>query len=120
MKVEEISTDKIKENPWNPNEMGERLYKALVRDVKENGFVQPILVRKQGKAYEVVDGALRTFPDPCARVRCMRIVGCFQLPQFQLHFLDLEGEHTRPHADNFMSGDLSRSYLRNCSEGVDT
>ena len=56
----EIPLSRIKPNPyqprtvWNPEELEE-----LTRSVRENGVIQPIIVRKSGDTYEIVAGERR-------------------------------------------------------------
>ena len=50
----EISS--LKANPWNPNEMGEKTQAFLVREIKRMGFLQPILINKDGM---IIDGEHR-------------------------------------------------------------
>ena len=59
MVLQKISVEKIRENGWNPNRMDKEKFRALVEAIKRYGFVQPLLVRRRGDFYEVVDGAHR-------------------------------------------------------------
>lgn len=61
-KIEYLPTTEIQENTYNPNVVADHVMKALIANVKRNGFTQPILVRPNtgdGRAYEVVDGEHR-------------------------------------------------------------
>lgn len=51
--------DLIDPNPENPNELPEHLYEALVADIRERGFIQPLLLRREGKRYKLIDGEHR-------------------------------------------------------------
>ncbi|MED1792899.1 DNA methyltransferase [Brevibacillus nitrificans] len=45
MRIENKPIDEIFASSWNPNEMDDRVFEALVRSVKTHGVLQPILVR---------------------------------------------------------------------------
>ena len=59
MKIETIPLTAIRENGYNPNHMAPELFESLVNSIRDHGFVQPIVVRKAGDGYEIVDGAHR-------------------------------------------------------------
>lgn len=60
VQVKDIPLDKITTlNSPNPNSMSEDRYKALLRSIGEYGFLQPILVKKEGSSYVLIDGAHR-------------------------------------------------------------
>lgn len=62
MKIKTIPINQIKENNWNPNELDESAFMALVQNIKNSkvGYTQPIEVREIDRdVYEVVDGAHR-------------------------------------------------------------
>lgn len=60
MRIEELDLSELKENDWNPNRMDERTFNALVNAITEDGFLQPLLVRRLSDGgYEVIDGAHR-------------------------------------------------------------
>jgi ParB/RepB/Spo0J family partition protein len=65
MEIVEVSVDKIKANPWNPNEMDAAHFNKLVDDVQDD-FSQPVLLRPHPKphlrkrgVYEIIDGEKR-------------------------------------------------------------
>ena len=46
-------------NDWNPNKQNERAFEAEIESITDNGFVQPITVRKhptQKSKYQIIDG----------------------------------------------------------------
>lgn len=46
-------------NDWNPNKQNERAFEAEVESITDNGFVQPVTVRKhptQKNKYQIIDG----------------------------------------------------------------
>ena len=53
MKVKEIRIDELKPNDYNPNVMSDDDYGTLVRNIKEYGMLQPLLVRKDNV---IIDG----------------------------------------------------------------
>jgi ParB family chromosome partitioning protein len=59
VEVVEIPTDRIEPDSVNPNEMADSLLEALTEDIREKGFVQPVLVRPSGDTYLIVDGEHR-------------------------------------------------------------
>lgn len=59
IEVVEIPTARIEPDPANPNAMGEGILEALSKEVREHGFVQPVVVRPSGDAFVIVDGEHR-------------------------------------------------------------
>jgi len=59
--LQTIPLAKIQTNDYNPNEMRGQLFQTLVKTMKENGYVLPILVRKlpNSEMFEIVDGEHR-------------------------------------------------------------
>lgn len=58
--ITDIPTNQIFPNDYNPNVMDSETKWFLTRDIKENGFVEPILVRKvEEERYEIIDGEQR-------------------------------------------------------------
>jgi hypothetical protein len=62
--AETVPLKRLRPNPWNPNVVPEHIMRALVENIREVGFVQPILVRPveaddMGRDLEVVDGEHR-------------------------------------------------------------
>lgn len=56
----ELDLSLVADPPTNPNSMSPRDYDALVHLIREEGFLQPILVQKLGSMYQIVDGVHRT------------------------------------------------------------
>ncbi len=44
IEIVDVPIEKIKPNPWNPNVMSSTLFNALVENMKEIGFVEPIML----------------------------------------------------------------------------
>lgn len=59
-KVEKIPVRDIKPNPYQPRkEFKKEALEELAESIKEHGVLQPVVVRKQGKGYELVVGERR-------------------------------------------------------------
>lgn len=57
---QEISVKKISANPYQPRQFfSEEKLEELAASIKEYGIVQPLVVRKKGKGYELVAGERR-------------------------------------------------------------
>jgi len=54
-----IPTADIKPNEYNPNVVPERIMEQLKKSIERGGIEQPILVRKDGKQYIIIDGEHR-------------------------------------------------------------
>lgn len=54
-----LDISKVKPNSWNPNVQNERQFQAEVESIMSNGFLAPILVRKDGESYQIIDGEHR-------------------------------------------------------------
>jgi ParB/RepB/Spo0J family partition protein len=62
MNIENIRHERLHPAPDNPNRMEESTLTALKRDIAQNGFVQPVLVRPLPDTeghYEIIDGEHR-------------------------------------------------------------
>ena len=59
LEVEMIPLGQIDPQENNPNALSEDLMTALSKDIKENGFTQPILVRPEGDRFRLIDGEHR-------------------------------------------------------------
>ncbi|MAF79900.1 hypothetical protein CL629_02345 [bacterium] len=56
----ELDIDKIDLNPWNPNQMNEKEFERLIREINESGMIAPIQVVPMPKGrYRVIGGAHR-------------------------------------------------------------
>lgn len=54
-----IKHENIIPNDWNPNKQNERAFQAEIESIVDNGFVQPVTVRKhptQSGKYQIIDG----------------------------------------------------------------
>lgn len=59
IEIQDIEIDKIYPNKWNPNTMSERTFEHLKAEYQRVGYLQPILVRRVGDKYEIIDGEHR-------------------------------------------------------------
>lgn len=57
--IENLPVGDIDPDESNANEMDAGLYEALVNDIREYGFTQPILVRPVGDRFRLIDGEHR-------------------------------------------------------------
>ena len=58
--VKEIPIDKLRVNPYQPRKtFNEEALKELAESIKEHGVIQPIIVKKSIKGYEIVAGERR-------------------------------------------------------------
>lgn len=68
-----VPIDKINPNPNQPRtHFNETLLKELADSIRENGVLQPLLVRKKGKGYEIIAGE--------RRYQASKIAGLEELP----------------------------------------
>ena len=65
MKVIEIPLDKLREAPWNANQMDEAMLERLKESLRRYGLVGPLVVRPIGQYYEV----LKWKPTPSSNQR---------------------------------------------------
>ena len=79
----ELSIDQIKANPFQPRTVwGEQQLSDLAQSIKENGIIQPIIVRKNTDGYEIVAGE--------RRYRAARMAGLQTVPVLQREATDDE------------------------------
>ncbi len=55
----EIPVSSISPNPYQPRESGEEDLSELVASIREKGILEPLIVRKKGRGYELVAGERR-------------------------------------------------------------
>lgn len=59
MDIKLIGTEQIKPNNYNPNVVSAETWAKLRAEIAKKGLCEPIIVRKSGDAYEIVDGEHR-------------------------------------------------------------
>ncbi len=78
-----INLNEIRSNPYQPRKtFNEESLQELAKSIKEYGVVQPIIVKKSIKGYELVAGERRT--------RAARIAGLTEIPAIIKDFNDQE------------------------------
>lgn len=81
--IVEISLDEIRSNPYQPRKIfDEEALNELADSIKEHGIVQPIIVKKSIKGYELVAGERRT--------KASKIAGLKTIPAIIKNFNDQE------------------------------
>ena len=79
----ELSLDDIAPNPYQPRQTwNDQQLQELANSIKENGVIQPILVRQKGSKYEIVDGE--------RRFRAAEIAGLQKIPAMVRQTADSE------------------------------
>jgi ParB family chromosome partitioning protein len=79
----ELSIDQIKPNPFQPRTVwDEQQLSDLSQSIKENGIIQPIIVRKNADGYEIVAGE--------RRYRAARMAGLDKVPVLERKATDDE------------------------------
>lgn len=83
-KVINLKVDEIAPNPHQPRQVfGENELQELAESIRENGILQPIVVRRSGSGYELVAGE--------RRLRASRILGLKEIPAL---VRDIDDENT--------------------------
>ena len=59
LEVTEVPLGDVDPNPWNPNKQTDRQFAAEVESICDHGFVMPIIVRANGKRWQIIDGEHR-------------------------------------------------------------
>lgn len=81
--ITEIPLNEIRSNPYQPRVMFDaESLEELANSIKEHGIIQPIIVKKSIKGYELVAGERRT--------RAARLAGLTSIPAIIKEFNDLE------------------------------
>ena len=82
-----VSISSIQENDWNPNEMRDSVFQFLKKSIKKRGFVQPIIITKDGV---IIDGA--------HRYRAAKELGAAEV---EVKVLDISSEEAKAETVNF-------------------
>lgn len=78
-----IKLDEIRSNPYQPRKtFNEESLRELAQSIKEYGVVQPVIVKKSIKGYELVAGERRT--------KASRLAGLTEIPAIIKEFTDQE------------------------------
>ena len=71
--IEKIQLEKLVTNPFQPRKIfDDETIGELAQSIQEHGIIQPIVVRKKGKKYEIVVGE--------RRFRASKIAGLNEIP----------------------------------------
>ena len=81
--IKEINIDEIRSNPYQPRKtFNEESLNELAESIKEHGLVQPIIVKKSIKGYELIAGERRT--------KASKIAGLTKIPAIIKDYNDNE------------------------------
>ena len=81
--IKEINLDEIRSNPYQPRKTyNDESLQELANSIKEHGIVQPIIVKKSIKGYELIAGERRT--------KASRLAGLKTIPAIIKDFDDTE------------------------------
>ena len=106
-KILELSIDSISPNPWQPRkDFDEESLQALADSIKENGLIQPVVVRQKGTSlsYELAAGERRW--------RAARMAGLTVIPAIAVDYDD------RSMAEMALVENLQRKDLNPIEEGM--
>ena len=67
-RVSSIPIDKLTAHPGNPNRMSKRNFARLVRNIERTGRYEPLVVRRQGDGFQIINGH--------HRCRALKQIGC--------------------------------------------
>ncbi len=59
-RVSSIPIDKLTAHPGNPNRMSKRNFARLVRNIERTGRYEPLVVRRQGDGFQIINGHHRS------------------------------------------------------------
>lgn len=54
-----VPAGRLVANPWNPNKMTAFMYDKAVESLQEFGFIAPVIVRRLGDRFQIIDGEHR-------------------------------------------------------------
>lgn len=54
-----VPIDKIEPNGWNPNRQDDETFTKELESIRRFGFISPIIARRVGEIYEIIDGEHR-------------------------------------------------------------
>ena len=81
MKIVELNIVELRPNPYQPRKVfNDEALKELAESIKEHGVIQPIIVKKSIKGYEIVAGE--------RRVRACKMIGLEKIPAIIRPFTD--------------------------------
>lgn len=98
--IELVEIDLLKANGYNPNEMTEKKFQDLVDDIKENGFVGPIVVNGKN---EIINGFHRW--------KAAKFLGYSQIPIVRFNPVDDDHQKMLTIGWNEKHGDINPTKL---------
>jgi ParB family chromosome partitioning protein len=106
--VELVDIDLLKPNQYNPNEMTDGQFQALVDDIKENGFVaQPIVINQHN---EIINGEHRW--------KASKLLGYSQVPIVRFNPVDEDHQKMLTIGWNTKHGDFNPTKLAQIIVGL--
>lgn len=104
-----VDVDNIVENNWNPNKQQEIIFNELVKDIKEEGFDEPIqcvlvdknsIEYKEGKLYKIIGGE--------HRFKAAKILGYKEIPVVVKDYATEKEQKIKTVRRNQLKGDLDK------------
>ncbi|MFC1953991.1 ParB/RepB/Spo0J family partition protein [Chloroflexota bacterium] len=116
MKIIELSIEKLKEAPWNPNQMDEVTFKRLIESINRYDLVEPLVVRPSvDSQYEVLSGN--------QRLKAITSMGLKKVPCVVVNLNDAEAmllaqalNNLRGEDDQALKGNLIKAVLATIPE----
>ena len=111
-KVQHLKISEIIPNEWNPNEQEEKIFNELTKDIKEEGFDEPIQVvplpddhpaRKKGKKWRIIGGEHRW--------RSVRVLGYEEIPAVIKMYTGEMEQKIKTVRRNQLRGDMNRAKM---------
>jgi ParB family transcriptional regulator, chromosome partitioning protein len=110
MKILELPTGKLKQAPWNPNQLDNAGITRLVESLNRYGLVEPLVVRPKDNAYEVLSGN--------QRIKALSEIGFDPIPCVVVDLNDAESmllaqalNNLHGEDDQVMKGNLIKTVL---------
>jgi hypothetical protein len=57
--LQTVPVTSLRPNPWNPNKQSDFIFEKECQSIRDNGFIDPVLVREKAGALEIIDGEHR-------------------------------------------------------------
>lgn len=117
--TKEVSILDVVPNNWNPNEQSELIFSKLKGAIKKFGFLQPILVRKKGDGYEIIDGfhrykAMMELGKKTITINCIRE----EVPDLAAQFLTLLANRLKGQHDVLKEAEIYKKAIEQRQSGL--
>lgn len=118
--VIEIDIDEIVPNEWNPNKQDEIIFNELTRDIKEEGFDEPIQVVKikeddklyeEGKRYKIIGEE--------HRYKSVKVLGWERIPAVIKEYENENTQKEKTVRRNLLKGDLDKKLFTKLINSLD-